>query len=132
MSIRRIYAVDDYPLAAYTIKKTVESFSKHECVVSDFESPIVLLDKFKKEFKNIDMIITDYEMPELCGNDLINQLRAIKPEIKVVVISAWLDSCVSNDQDLIEKKVKALDPNLILSKPFPKNWVKNLDKILDT
>jgi len=69
MSIKTIYAVDDYPLAAYTIKRTIETFSKHKCQVFDFEEPLTLLEKFKQEFQTVDMVVTDYEMPTLHGNE---------------------------------------------------------------
>ena len=130
MSVKNIYTVDDYPLAAYTVKKNIEVFSENKCIVSDFESPLVLLDRFREDYENIDMVITDYEMPDLRGNELIHRLREIKADIKIVVISAWLDN-VNQENDLVEKEVKALNPHLILSKPFPDNWVEKLDKILD-
>lgn len=130
MSIKKIYAVDDYPLAAYTIKRTIEAFSTHECHVLDFESPFTLLEKFKLEFENIEMVVTDYEMPGLRGDELIQKLREIKPEIKIIVISAWLDSSKDEDRHVIEKEVKALHPDLILSKPFPKKWIEHFDEIL--
>ena len=130
MSKKNIYTVDDYPLAAYTVKRTIETLSQNNCTVHDFESPLILLDHFREEYKEIDMIITDYEMPTFRGDVLIQMLREIKPDIKIVVGSAWLDSTNSNN-DSIKKEIQALNPDLILSKPFPSNWVKELDKILD-
>ena len=130
MSKKNIYTVDDYPFAAYTVKRTIETLSQNDCIVSDFESPLTLLENFREEYKNIDMVITDYEMPEFCGDELITMLREIKPDIMIVVVSAWLDSTDSN-HNLIKKEVQALNPDLILSKPFPANWVTELDTILD-
>jgi CheY-like chemotaxis protein len=130
MSIKTIYAVDDYPLAAYTIKRTIETFSKHKCQVFDFEEPLTLLEKFKQEFQTVDMVVTDYEMPTLRGNELIKKLREIKPDIKIIVVSAWLDNS-TEDRHLVEKEVKALKPDMILSKPFPKHWIDKFDEILN-
>ena len=132
MSVKKILTVDDYPLAAYTTKKTIETFSSLRCDIDDFEDPLVLLEVFKKDFQNIDMVITDYEMPGLRGDELIVELRKIKPDIKIVVISAWLDSVAGEDKHLVEKEVKALHPNYILSKPFPDDWIERLDEILVT
>ena len=120
-----------FPLhAAYTTKKTIEAFSSHKCEIEDFENPLELLEVFKKNSELIDMVVTDYEMPGLRGSELIKELRKVKPEIKVVVISAWLDSATGEDKHLVEKEVKALNPDYILSKPFPDNWIEKLDKIL--
>ncbi|MBU1666949.1 response regulator [bacterium] len=130
MPVKKIYAVDDYPLAAYTIKRSIETFSKNECIVSDFEDPLILLANFKKEFETVDLVITDYEMPSLRGDELIRKLREIKPEIKIIVVSAWLDSSKEEDRHIVEKEVKILKPEMILSKPFPKKWVDKFDEIL--
>jgi len=129
---RKIYAVDDYPYAAYTTKKTIEKLSKHKCDVVDFESSVLLLTRFKEEHEQVDMVITDYEMPDLRGDKLIKELREIKPNVKIVVMSAWLDTSVSEGQELIGREVKTLNPDLILTKPFPDKWVKSIDTILET
>jgi len=130
MSIKKILTVDDYPLAAYTTKKTIEAFSTHKCEVKDFESPLTLLEVFKKDPESVDMVVTDYEMPELRGNELIKELREIKPNIKVVVVSAWLDTTTGEDEHLVKKEVSKLNPDYVLSKPFPENWIVKLDEIL--
>lgn len=131
MKTKHILTVDDYPLAAYTVKKTIEAFSKHPCDVAAFENPLVLLIKFEENFENIDLVITDFEMPELHGKTLIKKLREIKPDIKIIVISAWLDSTSESNDDLIEKEIKELKPDYILSKPFPENWIDRVDEILE-
>ena len=130
MKTKRILTVDDYPLAAYTVKKTIEAFSKHKCDISAFENPIVLLMKFQEEYENVDLVITDFEMPELHGSELIKKLREIKPDVKIIVISAWLDSLAGPNDDFIEKQIKQLKPDYILSKPFPHNWMDKVDEIL--
>jgi len=130
MSVKKILTVDDYPLAAYTTKKTIEAFSTHECEIKDFENSLTLLEVFKQDPESIDMVITDYEMPELRGSELIKELRKVKPDIKVVVVSAWLDSTTGEDNHLVKKKLSELNPDYILSKPFPENWIVKLDKIL--
>jgi len=126
-----IYTVDDYPLAAYTTKRTVEALSRHQCNILDFESPIVLLHKFQKDFESVDMVITDFEMPNLRGDELIKELRKVKPQIKIVVASAWLDTTASEGKELIGKEVKALEPELILAKPYPEDWVNMIDDLLE-
>lgn len=131
MREKKIFTVDDYPLAAYTTKKTIEKLSKHTCKVIDFESSVVLLSRFKKDYESVDMVVTDFEMPNLRGNELIEELRKIKPNIKIVVTSAWLDTTSSEGKELIGKEVKSLEPDLILAKPYPENWVTMVDELLD-
>lgn len=131
MSANKIYVVDDYPLAAYTIKRTIEALSQHKCKVFDFESSTLLLERFKKEFAEVELVVTDYEMPDIKGSELIQRLREIKPDIKIIVISAWLDSSAGEDRHSVEKEVKALKPDLILSKPILHQWINDFDAILD-
>jgi len=128
---KKIYTVDDYPLAAYTTKRTVEALSRHQCQITDFEDPMTLLQRFQKEYESIDMVITDFEMPNLRGDELIKELRKIKPSIKIVVTSAWLDSFTESTKQLIGKEVKALNPDLIFAKPYPDNWVSMVDDLLE-
>ncbi|RUM68794.1 MAG: hypothetical protein DSZ07_05980 [Sulfurovum sp.] len=130
MSVKKILTVDDYPLAAYTTKKSIEAFSTHKCEIKDFENSLTLLEVFKQDPEAIDMVITDYEMPDLRGSELIKELRKLNPNIKVVVVSAWLDSILGEDEHMVRKELKKLNPDYILSKPFPNNWIVELDKIL--
>lgn len=131
MNVKKILTVDDYPLAAYTVKKTIQAFSKFKCEIDDFENPLTLLEVFKADFKHIDMVITDYEMPELKGGELIQELRKINPNVKIVVISAWLDSTTGADKHLVEKEVEGLAPDLIFAKPFPEDWIEQIDALLE-
>lgn len=130
MKTKRILTVDDYPLAAYTVKKTIEAFSTYQCDISDFESSRTLLESFKKEVDNVDLVITDFEMPDLHGKALIKELRQLKPSLKIIVISAWLDSVSKENDELISKQIKELNPDYILSKPFPDGWVSKVDELL--
>jgi CheY-like chemotaxis protein len=47
------------------------------------------LEQFSKQ--NVDLVVTDYRMPEMSGIDLIQKLRAVKPAIPVVLMSAFVD-----------------------------------------
>jgi len=50
---------------------------------------------------------------------------------KVVVVSAWLDSSSGEDDHLLKEEINKLNPDYVLSKPFPNDWIIHLDKILD-
>ena len=43
------------------------------------------LDVFKTHTPNI--VITDFNMPEMCGSHMVDKIRAIKPETKFIVIT---------------------------------------------
>jgi len=69
---------------------------------------------FAENARRIDVLLTDYQMPEMDGEELIRSLRASVPELPVVIMTGYIDSCCTGIP--------------ILEKPFP---IKSLEKALD-
>jgi len=69
-------------------------------------------DKFILE-PNFDLIITDQSMPELTGDLMIEKIRAINPNIKVILTTGYSDI-------LTPERLKQLNVQL-LNKPFDLN-----------
>jgi CheY-like chemotaxis protein len=59
----------------------------------------------KSEF---DVVITDYDMPEMAGDELVANIRTLSPNQPIVVITACADCLVRRD----------IAANAILGKPF--------------
>ena len=58
---------------------------------------------------HIDLLVTDHLMPGLTGTDLAEQVRLLKPQMRVLVISGYAD-------------IKGISPELArLTKPFKQN-----------
>ena len=57
--------------------------------------PIQALETFRSE--SFDMVITDYNMPEMKGVDLIRHLRADRPAIPVILISGYVEALGLNE-----------------------------------
>lgn len=70
------------------IRETTHSFLKkifnHIVTATNGEDG---LEKFKLN-KDFDVIITDVAMPELDGKEMVNQIKLLDPNIKVVYITA--------------------------------------------
>lgn len=64
---------------------------------------------FEKE--HFDIVITDWSMPIMTGLYLLDMVKSAKPEIPVIIITAYLTDKIKN-----EAKLKKAD--LILEKPF--------------
>jgi two-component system, cell cycle sensor histidine kinase and response regulator CckA len=47
------------------------------------------LDEFKKSWRNIDMVLLDMIMPDMGGAETFHALKAIDPDVKVVLISGY-------------------------------------------
>jgi two-component system, cell cycle sensor histidine kinase and response regulator CckA len=66
---------------------------------------------FSRQHANIDLVITDIMMPGMDGVALVNALREIKPDVKVIAVSGYL-----NEAKLEELSSNNL--NVFLKKPF--------------
>jgi DNA-binding response OmpR family regulator len=58
-----------------------------------------------------DIVITDHRMPQMCGLELVRELRARNFEGKIAVLSAHLNETVTRDYQ--EQRV-----DVMISKPF--------------
>ena len=45
---------------------------------------------FNKE--NIDLVFSDVVLPDITGLDLVNELKSIKPDIKILLTSGYTDT----------------------------------------
>ena len=66
---------------------------------------------FAKRQKDISLVITDLGMPNMNGTQLFEKLTTIKPDIKVVISSGFLD--VAKKSELLNKGIKG-----VLTKPY--------------
>ena len=57
--------------------------------------PTQALEAFRND--SFDLVITDYNMPEMKGVELINHLRADRPEIPIILISGYVDALGLNE-----------------------------------
>jgi DNA-binding NtrC family response regulator len=57
--------------------------------VSAFTDPIEALNSIKQNPKDYSLIISDYRMPEMNGNELCTELISINPDLKIIIMSAF-------------------------------------------
>jgi CheY-like chemotaxis protein len=51
---------------------------------------------FEQHVAEIDLLLSDVIMPKVSGKELYNQIRAIKPDIKVLFMSGYTDDIITN------------------------------------
>lgn len=78
-----ILIVDDNPIQAVTRRLILE---KAHLSVSLAENGPAALEKFEAG-EPFGMVITDHFMPEMNGPELVRKLRAISPDLPIVVLS---------------------------------------------
>ena len=77
---------------------------KREYEVIIVESPIKALEIIGSE--KIDVIITDYKMPEMNGMELIRKVKnEIRPGAVCMILSGYLEGDVETDQSLVYKYI---------------------------
>ncbi len=84
--------------------------------VNDFESGVDAIEWFDSN-RDVDIAVVDYRMPVLDGLETIRRLREIKPELKSIMITGFLDSSTGFD-----------DPDTTYDKLLPKPF--NVDDLL--
>jgi signal transduction histidine kinase/CheY-like chemotaxis protein len=104
----RILVVDDDLLAAELLEKqlTILGYQVHA-----FTGSPAALAAFEKEPHAFDLVITDMTMPGMTGDLLMFRLRAIRPDIPVVL-------CTAYSEWMPPDKARALGVSEYVTKPF--------------
>jgi CheY-like chemotaxis protein len=50
---------------------------------------VAALDKFREAPQRIDIVLTDERMPALVGTDLARQIRLLRPDIPIVLMTGY-------------------------------------------
>jgi two-component system cell cycle sensor histidine kinase/response regulator CckA len=68
----------------------------------------------KSESRNIDLLLSDMLLPELSGFDLAQQTLELKPEMKVLFMTGYVEG------DIVQRSISELGASF-LDKPFQPN-----------
>ncbi|NLK66298.1 MAG: response regulator transcription factor [Campylobacteraceae bacterium] len=108
-----LYVEDDKDVREQTTKNLELFFSK----VVSFENAVDGLSYFKSN--PVDIVFTDINMPQISGLEMIEKIKKIDPNVKVVIFSAY-------DKTEFFTKAIALGVDMYILKPF------TIEKLLDT
>ena len=116
-----ILVVDDEEDVLDYIKDILEN---HGYKVMSTINPLFAIDIFKELSGEIELVITDNIMPLMEGKELIKNLKAIKPDIRIVAVSGYSDDGIPKDKAMIDAFIK---------KPFEgSHLLSTVRSILDT
>ena len=106
------------------LKAMQDTLSSHGYKVFAVSDPISALDIVKKMPRDIDLVITDIVMPRLNGKELINEIKTINTDVKVLAISGYT-KYVAQTEEIGEI-------NGFLQKPFESYYLLSVvRRILD-
>jgi len=99
----RLLIVDDEKDLLFVYKKALKLAGME---ISTFDNPDMAYKEFKENPEMYILLLTDMRMPSMNGYELINKVKAIRPEIKTILISAY---------DITQDEItRNLDPDIRL------------------
>ncbi len=103
---KRILVVDDEPLVCDALRMML-SFDGHTVeTANNAADALALFEKSK-----FDLVMTDYEMPNMKGDELARAIKARSPQQSVVMVTAYAEKLNAGGN-----RPEAVD--LLLAKPF--------------
>ena len=116
---KSILVVDDELDIVSIIEQSLEGLGFR---VSAFTDPVVALEYFYSNFKICcSMVISDIRMPGMSGYEFARKVKGIKPECKIILMSAF-------DINNVEfpKVLQGVNIDTFLQKPFSMRKLKDL------
>ena len=107
----KIIIIDDEPKAGRLMERYLED--EYDCRI--FQDPVAAMNYFSRE--SVDLVITDMQMPNLTGAEVLAKIRAVDKQIPVIIMTAY-----SNVDDAIE--VLRLGATDFVKKPFDMEELK--------
>ena len=97
-------------IAATLVEQTL---SRGGFKVFGFTDPSTALERFKENYKDCGLILSDIRMPGMNGYEFVKQIKKINPKVKVILMSAF---------EIQEKEFHNVLPDIkvdaFLQKPF--------------
>ena len=87
MSEFRILLIDDEPAQITSIKSFLKRRTYSVLTANSGEEGLSFINE-----GNIDLVLTDFRMPEMNGLEVVQQIKKSNPDIPVVVITAYSDT----------------------------------------
>lgn len=65
-------------------------FEQADYVVTSMTDPVEAVDVFRETY--YDLVVIDHKMPEMTGAEFMKQIKQIRPEVPVIMVSGYLDN----------------------------------------
>jgi DNA-binding NtrC family response regulator len=82
----RILLVDDEEALVFMMEQILQKLGYEVTAFSDSRKA---LEVFKSEPEGFDLVITDQTMPHMTGSELTKEVRALRPEMPVIVCTGY-------------------------------------------
>ena len=119
----KILVVDDDPGTLNSIRICLMSHGHKVVTARDGHEALEIVQSSLQEAKPLEIMVTDLKMPCLNGLDLIQTTRKLKPQLKIILITAYGD-------ENIRRKIMGVKQTGYLEKPFaPEILIKMIEDL---
>jgi CheY-like chemotaxis protein len=105
-----VLLVDDHEAVRETTAAMLADMG-HEVIAA--ASGPEALDLFKQRSDSIDILVTDYAMPEISGVEVVQQIRKLAPEFPAVVVTGNADTGAMDGLPTVRTLTKPFSPALL-------------------
>ena len=81
--------------------------------VEAFTSPVVALDHIRADPARPDLLISDIVMPDMNGEQLVNAVREIRPDLPVIFCTGYNPAGLKIDGPAADLLNKPVDPRML-------------------
>ena len=118
----KIVVVDDEPSIVRMLQKVLDRSLGAE--VQGFSSGELGLDYFREHSAETSLIITDLRMPGMDGMELCRQVRHLRPDVPLLMLTAYAS-------DEMRAAADMLGVNAFIQKPFlPLEFIEVVKRVL--
>ena len=122
--------VDDEKVVTEIAREMLENFGYK---VFTFSNPIVALNIFRVGPYDFDLLITDLTMNEMTGLSLAQEVKKIRPDISVLLITGYdtTDEASTHESGAIDCMIQKPFTNKTLGRAVKRTLLRNSAHILD-
>src|SRR5690606_27837689 len=117
-----ILLVDDHPILTDGLKMVFKDYTTFDIVASTHSGAYALA---LLKAKPIELMVTDYSMPDMNGLDLIRQAKALSPRLKTIVLT------MHDEASSIKEVIAAGADGYILKKCAMEELAQAIESVLN-
>jgi DNA-binding response OmpR family regulator len=119
-AMKRVLLVEDEPLIAAL---TVDSLNELGFDAIEASTAKAALDIAQKQIADIELAIVDLGLPDRAGDELVSDLRALRPDLPIIVATGY-------DARVAQAKLQGKEGLVFLGKPYDFNALATAIKSL--
>lgn len=104
-----LLCIDDEPTVLTLRKMLLESVGHRVLLAESGPQGLKIL-----QSENVQTVIVDYKMPEMTGSEVAARIRAIRPELPIIMLSAYVDLTPEQLKNVDAYVTKGESPDVLL------------------